>query len=561
LKNATNICITEAPYNAVGNGTTDNTSAFLAAIAALNTQPGCGTIWAPRGVFVVSGPLLDTSGANAVLPMPKIPNYDPNLCLISIRGYQPATVPTAGFVLKFPHTGGGSLFGGFDSATGGGFPPFTNVWLDLQDVLLLAPDNPDFTMVDATHIIDFTHKNLVIETATGVLATNPAGWGIKYPTLANGTHLVGEGFNAIIGFYNGLQTGEHLNLSTMDMSGYVNGVVADNGTNISTYRGNTAHITYIWFGPGTNQIVAGTNKSALHIDVADFETGTGLAVKDPGSLIYGYGTYNVPDFSGAYSYCSIPVSGGTNFSLKSVWCPPSTTTAFVPTLNLVDDWKSQENTGTTLNNTGSDSTNSATTTSVTWAAATGFTGNVATYNGTSSLATAASATSTNFDGSSPFSACAWINPSSYAFNAAFIADNLNVAGTTGWGLALFGTASGTAGRLLAMLTSSSGNGISVQTTAAVIPTTGTLNHVCMTYDGSKTAAGTLIYVNGTVVSAVTVGGDTLTGSTASGLPLMLGESRVGGQFFPGAIGRVPIYNKLLSASDVSQMFALGPNAF
>jgi hypothetical protein len=559
LKNATNICITEAPYNAVGNGTTDNTAAFIAAIAALNAQPGCGTIWGPAGVFAVNGPLLDTSGANAVLPMPTIPNYDPNLCLISIRGYQPATTPNVGFVIKTSHTGGGSFIGGFDSATGGGFPPFTNVWLDLQDVLLLGPDNPDFVMVNALHIIDFTHKNLVIETATNAQPSNAAGWGIRYPTLANGTHLVGEGFNAILGFYNCLQTGEHLNLSTMDCEFYVNGIVADNGANIGAYRGNTAHVTYAWLGPGNNQIAAGPNKSALQIDTVDFEHGTGLAVNDPSNLIYGVGNYNVPEPIGAYNYCAIPVSGGTNFTLKSLWCPAVTST-FVPTLNLVDNWQSQDGSGTTLANTGSDSTNSAATTSVTWVSATGFTGNVATYNGTSSLATATSAASTNFDGTTPFSVCAWINVSSYAFNAAFIADNLNSTATTGWGLGIFGTTSGTAGRIIADVMSASGNGIFMQTTAATIPATGTLNLACMTYDATKTAAGTLVYVNGSV-AATTASQNNLTGSIASGQSVMLGESRFGGQFFPGAIGRVRVYSRLLSASDISQMFALGPNTF
>lgn len=226
-----------------------------------------------------------------------------------------------------------------------------------------------------------------------------------------------------------------------------------------------------------------------------------------------------------------------------------------PPTDMIENWKSQDGSGTTLANTGSDSTNSMTTTNVTWATATGFTGLVATYNGSTSTATAATDTNTNFTGSTPFSVCQWVNPSTlsgFASNV-MLADT---SATTGIAVELFGTSSGTPGSYGVLLYSSLANNIQVNTSTATIPV-GSATLACFTYAATGVASGVTMYINGTAVAA-TVGSNTLSGgSIASGLPMRIGSG--GGPAFTGAIGRTQIFNRLLSASEIAAIFTAGPN--
>jgi hypothetical protein len=87
----------------------------------------------------------------------------------------------------------------------------------------------------------------------------------------------------------------------------------------------------------------------------------------------------------------------------------------------------------------------------------------------------------------------------------------------------------------------------------------TLNLSCVTYDGSKTAAGVLAYSNGVQDSMATILNG-LTGSMSSTVPLYIGGEFDGAGGFPGAIGRVRVYSSKLSASQISAMYTAGPNA-
>src|SRR5262245_20177165 len=65
--------VTDAPYSATGNGTTNDTAAIVAAIAA---TPDGGTVWFPAGTYIVENinvtnrhglTLLGTNDGKAVL--------------------------------------------------------------------------------------------------------------------------------------------------------------------------------------------------------------------------------------------------------------------------------------------------------------------------------------------------------------------------------------------------------------------------------------------------------------------------------------------------------------
>lgn len=103
------------------------------------------------------------------------------------------------------------------------------------------------------------------------------------------------------------------------------------------------------------------------------------------------------------------------------------------------------------------------------------------------------------------------------------------------------------------------NQISVQTTAKY--NDGVWHHVTFTYDGSSTAAGVKIYVDG-ALQAKTTNTDALSGTIVSTDELRLGARKTTGNetYFNGNLDEAAVYNKTLSAAEVSAIWNLGtPN--
>jgi hypothetical protein len=89
--------------------------------------------------------------------------------------------------------------------------------------------------------------------------------------------------------------------------------------------------------------------------------------------------------------------------------------------------------------------------------------------------------------------------------------------------------------------------------------TGGTHQGCFTYDGSSAGAGVAIYLDG--VAGTSVSGNTLSGSIASGVPVAIGALHNGSAattFFQGALGYTRIYNSVLTAGQISALYALGP---
>lgn len=232
---------------------------------------------------------------------------------------------------------------------------------------------------------------------------------------------------------------------------------------------------------------------------------------------------------------------------------------------MVEDWIAQEGQGTTLVNSGYNFTDNATATNVTWGTATGFPGKVATFNGTTSFAFATNLTATNFDGSTPFSGCVWIYPTAVVgtgLHTKLMSTVDNAASPfPGWDFNLAG--SGTAMFLQLLLINNISTNLINTGNTTISVTVNTLHHACFTYDGSKLASGTAIYLDGAAL-AMTTFADTLTGSIASPVTLALGSNHNGAGatgFYQGALGQAPVFNRLLSASDVSALFAHGPRPY
>jgi len=94
------------------------------------------------------------------------------------------------------------------------------------------------------------------------------------------------------------------------------------------------------------------------------------------------------------------------------------------------------------------------------------------------------------------------------------------------------------------------NSIMVDTVGATIRD-GIFHHIAVTYDGSSSASGVEIYIDGTLSKTSTVK-DTLTGVTTNAESLVIGNQRDTAKFFfTGQIDDVLIFNNELTAAQVA----------
>jgi hypothetical protein len=158
----------------------------------------------------------------------------------------------------------------------------------------------------------------------------------------------------------------------------------------------------------------------------------------------------------------------------------------------------------------------------------GFSTNVPTFSSSPAGAEAASATPTNFDGSSPFTIALWITRNTAFSNITYISTINLASNLQGWD---FGDASSL---LNFSLVSSvpGGNYINVQATTTI--TSGSPQCIVVTWNpdvptvGAKKAAGVTFY-QGTSVIPNSALSDTLTGSAVGGTPPFIGQRSNGTQ--------------------------------
>lgn len=224
----------------------------------------------------------------------------------------------------------------------------------------------------------------------------------------------------------------------------------------------------------------------------------------------------------------------------------------------VEQWLMNEGSGEVFH-TSSGSGNNINATGVSWATVAGFPGSVPVFDGTAS-GIGTNQTNTNFDGTTPFSVSLWAlivafaapNEGGGTFISTFQGGNL-----TGWEVAINGT--GNVQQLFNMdLINNLGGGGNIQVAATAQPSTGVIHHFCATYDGSQTATGITLYIDG-VAQAVTIDGSSFTGSIVNTEPVNVGERTTNGTAnFNGNMADLRIYDVELSSSQVSTLFAGGP---
>lgn len=256
-------------------------------------------------------------------------------------------------------------------------------------------------------------------------------------------------------------------------------------------------------------------------------------------------------------------SGSNNFTASATDGTITRTSPVSLTLattndGLIEGWPSNEGSGSLLRTVTSSGDN-ANGTAVTWTTPSGFPVPVATYNGTTTVAIGATTSTTDFDGTTPFSGCFWANVTSSAPVDQGIMGTIDVSGAIipGWDFE-FVTFGSLVSPIFRLINNIGTNLIDVRGTTGA--TVGVTHFVCFTYDGSKSASGVKIYLDGSPV-ATSTNANTLTGSAVSGNPIRLGARKNGAgstNFLGGTLGYVRLYNRVLSSSEVSTLFAVGP---
>jgi hypothetical protein len=229
----------------------------------------------------------------------------------------------------------------------------------------------------------------------------------------------------------------------------------------------------------------------------------------------------------------------------------------------VEQWLMNEGSGSVFH-TSSTSGNNITASNITWATVSGFPGTVPVFDGTNGQGTGANQTNTNFTGTTPFSVSLWalINaftaPSGDGGAGTFVT-TLQGGNFTGWEVSINGTGSTpTNGAFTMDLGNNFNDGNAIQVVTHSPSPLGDVHNFVATYDGSQTAEGVKLYIDG-VAQAVTISEDGLSGSIANTQPVVVGARATnGGGFFDGSLADIRIYDVELTSSQVSTLFTNGP---
>lgn len=224
---------------------------------------------------------------------------------------------------------------------------------------------------------------------------------------------------------------------------------------------------------------------------------------------------------------------------------------------ILSAWPMNEGSGLTLNDTSGNSNTAFINLAaeVVWQSNAGLPGTspLFTGDGGAGFALATIAALTSFNGSTPFSLSAWFNPQTAASGSLF--GTVDALGGTfqGWEL------NSAASRALAFILANTITTNWIVVIGSQAGTPGTANYGVVTYDGSKTAAGVNLYMNGVLDPSPTVTGNNLTGVTSNSLPVRFGQRNDGTSSLNSVMAFCKIYSGALTGSQVAANFALGPS--
>jgi len=178
------------------------------------------------------------------------------------------------------------------------------------------------------------------------------------------------------------------------------------------------------------------------------------------------------------------------------------------------------------------------------------------FSGTGSYATFGTPSSLNFERTNSFSVCAFLNTT----NTNNVANNIignssTIVGTLniGWYFTLFNRAALKATSVNLSLVNNGANNLIEVTSPqnSILPNT--WYYICATYDGSSSASGVTIYINGVTQTSI-ITSNTLSATIQNANAIVLAARASLDQNFPGSIATIQMYNRVLSAAEVAQNY-------
>jgi hypothetical protein len=179
----------------------------------------------------------------------------------------------------------------------------------------------------------------------------------------------------------------------------------------------------------------------------------------------------------------------------------------------------------------------------------GYTGDDALdFDGTDDYATIADDASIDLERTDAFSIYAWVKPAT-SKNQSIVAKRDSAANAyRGYEFWLRSD-----NKLSMILNGNSGNLIYVHSNETV--TNGDQNFVVMTYDGSSTAAGVKLYIDG-VLQSNTINNNNLSTTIVNNIPLRIGTREQGDLDFDGSIDNVILYDDVRTDEEIASDYAL-----
>ena len=219
------------------------------------------------------------------------------------------------------------------------------------------------------------------------------------------------------------------------------------------------------------------------------------------------------------------------------------------TTGLAGWWKFDETSGSTASDSSGNGNTGTLNGSPTWAP--GMDNGALTFVSTiNQYVDVGNAAGLNFERTQPFSIAAWIyvvSPGCCPYEHIVTKrDTL-----TFQGIELDDTLGANA--VAANIAGTDSTNITVESTPGDLSPLSTWHHVVMTYDGSSTAAGVKIYVDG-VNQTLSVSSDNLDASILTSTHMVVGRVLTDTTYFNGSIDDVRVYNRVLSASEVSDLY-------
>ena len=317
----TSVSVKDPPYNAAGDGVTDDTTAINTAMGDV-VLAGGGTVFFPNGVYLCNGPLLSTY--NAILQIPWLSATSTSAVSLQLLGEQhPAWGVAVAFDANHASTitttqaGTGSypaLLAG-SPGYGTGVIPYTsmnNIMVVIKNLNFLLPDNPSLNGVRLDGVGWAFVENCVVMAVGGSEPTHGTV-GLWMPNETNFgmnwvNHVLSSGWDTCF------MTGEHLRAPMM------NAVLCKNGvTFLESIYPSWANIQLERCVDGIKFL--GTHTVDLLIE-AEHQTGGWWATSHDISDAANHGTGGIRYFignGGLGTNIAVSVLGGAGLTLTNLF--------------------------------------------------------------------------------------------------------------------------------------------------------------------------------------------------------------------------------------------------